>query len=359
MSARSNTPPVSIDAAIAIAFGLAATITSLIAVYIMWTQQRGPASRISEYFNCSISPQKADAYILQWMWSLASNQHPDRIPKMKQNPWCPSGTKRCRDYLLLMHTNSIELWAISSMLCRESCNMGRGAYDTTGVLKPPFLLWQPFDNEQWQALIALHRTLLHEHHDFFLASQHPSASPALRRLASKYAMPARMRRHGIHSFLELLRHSLLASLDHMLTFIYLAYSIMALLHGDYPGVRGRVDECLGDLGRYRTAIEVDDIRGREVWTGAARHWYFRSFEGSTGDWHPVYSRFWVTNTGKLSLLCIDLLYTSITISFWQVNTLRQALQQYCNTGSIQSSNPSNVVCQDICTCSFSSIWHSR
>lgn len=63
------------------------------------------------------------------------------------------------------------------------------------------------NNEQWQALIALHRTLLHEHHDFFLASQHPSASPALRRLAAKYAMPARMWRHGIHSFLELLRHS--------------------------------------------------------------------------------------------------------------------------------------------------------
>ena len=48
------------------------------------------------------------------------------------------------------------------------------------------------NNEQWQALIALHRTLLHEHHDFFLASQHPSASPALRRLASKYAIQARM-----------------------------------------------------------------------------------------------------------------------------------------------------------------------
>jgi polyribonucleotide nucleotidyltransferase len=43
-------------------------------------------------------------------------------------------------------------------------------------------------NEQWQALIALHRTLLHEHHDFFLASQHPTASPALRRLPTKYAM---------------------------------------------------------------------------------------------------------------------------------------------------------------------------
>lgn len=38
------------------------------------------------------------------------------------------------------------------------------------------------NNEQWQALIALHITLLHEHHDFFLASQQPSVSPALRRL---------------------------------------------------------------------------------------------------------------------------------------------------------------------------------
>jgi len=86
-----------------------------------------------------------------------------------------------------------------------------------------------FNNEQWQALITLHRTLLHEHHDFFLASHHPSASPALRRLALKYAMLARMWRHGIHSFLELLRHRLPASLEHMLKFLYLAYSIIALL----------------------------------------------------------------------------------------------------------------------------------
>ncbi|KAI7909955.1 hypothetical protein M0657_011595 [Pyricularia oryzae] len=56
------------------------------------------------------------------------------------------------------------------------------------------------NTNQWQARIALHRTLLHEHHDFFLACQHPSASPALRCLAAKYTMPARMWRHGIHSF---------------------------------------------------------------------------------------------------------------------------------------------------------------
>lgn len=131
-------------------------------------------------------------------------------------------------------------------------------------------------NEQWQALIALHRTLLHEHHDFFLASQHPSASPALRKLASKYAMPARMWRHGIHAFLELLRHRLPASLEHMLTFIYLAYSMMALLYETVPAFEDTWIECLGDLGRYRMAIEDEDIRDREIWTAVSRSWYSKA-----------------------------------------------------------------------------------
>lgn len=107
------------------------------------------------------------------------------------------------------------------------------------------------NNEQWQALIALHRTLLHEHHDFFLASQHPSASPAVRRLASKYAMPARMWRHGIHSFLELLRFRLPDSREHMITYIYLAYSMVALLYETVPAFKDIWIECLGDIGRYR------------------------------------------------------------------------------------------------------------
>jgi hypothetical protein len=52
-------------------------------------------------------------------------------------------------------------------------------------------------NEQWQGLIAIHRLLLHKHHDFFLASQHPSASDQLKDLAGRYAMLARLWRHGI------------------------------------------------------------------------------------------------------------------------------------------------------------------
>jgi hypothetical protein len=135
-------------------------------------------------------------------------------------------------------------------------------------------------NEQWQALIALHRTLLHEHHDFFLASQHPSAGEALRRLATKYAMPARMWRHGIHSFLELLRHRLPESLDHMLAFVYLSYSMMALLKESVPSFEETWIECLGDLARYRMAIEEADLHDREVWAGVARMWYNQAADRS-------------------------------------------------------------------------------
>jgi hypothetical protein len=122
------------------------------------------------------------------------------------------------------------------------------------------------NKEQWQALIALHRTLLHEHHDFFLASQHPSASPALKRLASKYAMPARMWRHGIHAFLELLRARLPASQEYMMT----------LLCETVPAFEDTWIECLGDLGRYRMAIEEEKPRDREVWTNVSIHWYSKA-----------------------------------------------------------------------------------
>jgi hypothetical protein len=126
---------------------------------------------------------------------------------------------------------------------------------------------------QWQALISLHRTLLYEHHDFFLASQHPSASLVLKRLADKYAMPARMWRYGIHSFLELLRQKLPESLDYMLNFINLAYSMMTLLLESVSAFRDTWIECLGDLARYRMAVEESDMRDRQIWAGVSRYWY--------------------------------------------------------------------------------------
>ena len=129
------------------------------------------------------------------------------------------------------------------------------------------------NNDQWQSLISLHKQLLHEHHDFFLASQHPSASPALSRLAAKYSMPARMWRHGIHAFLEVLRHKLPDTVEHMLTFIYIAYSMISLLYESVSTFEDTWIECLGDLGRYRMAIEDDEHKDREVWSNVARFWY--------------------------------------------------------------------------------------
>ncbi|QKX61675.1 uncharacterized protein TRUGW13939_08828 [Talaromyces rugulosus] len=129
---------------------------------------------------------------------------------------------------------------------------------------------------QWQALIALHRTLLHEHYDFFLASNHPLASTVLKKLAEKYSMPSRMWRYGIHSFLELLRKRLPGSLEHMLTFIYMAYSMMSLLLESIPAFEGTWIECLGDLARYRMAVEEVDMRDRDTWSAVSRYWYSRA-----------------------------------------------------------------------------------
>ena len=142
--------------------------------------------------------------------------------------------------------------------------------------RPPGTKMSKLTDDQWKSLIALHKQLLHEHHDFFLASQHPSASINLSRLAGKYSMPARMWRHGIHGFLEVLRHRLPSSFEHMLTFIVIAYSMMALLYETVPTFEDTWVECLGDLARYRMAIEEEEIRDRETWSGVARYWYAKA-----------------------------------------------------------------------------------
>ncbi|KXT12825.1 hypothetical protein AC579_7602 [Pseudocercospora musae] len=138
--------------------------------------------------------------------------------------------------------------------------------------------------EQWQALIALHRTLLYEHHDFLMATQHPSATQALRGLATKYSMPARMWKHGIHAFLEVLRHRRPDSQEYMLAFIYLAYQMMALLFETVPSFTDTWIECLGDLARYRMAIE-EEKESHATWGGVAARWYTMA-----SDRHPAIGR---------------------------------------------------------------------
>jgi hypothetical protein len=91
-----------------------------------------------------------------------------------------------------------------------------------------------------------------------------------------------MWKHGIHSFLELLRLRLEDErlkgdiYELMLAFIYLAYQMMALLYETVPAFEDTWIECLGDLGRYRMAIEDEDIRNRETWAAVARSWYSKA-----------------------------------------------------------------------------------
>ncbi|KAG0642785.1 hypothetical protein HOY80DRAFT_1134282 [Tuber brumale] len=78
------------------------------------------------------------------------------------------------------------------------------------------------NDEQWQASIALHRALLHEHHK---------------------------------------RTTILIGAH--VAFTDLAYSMMAFLYETVPAFGNTWVECLGDLGRYRMAIEDDDVRDTE------------------------------------------------------------------------------------------------
>ncbi|KAH6980502.1 hypothetical protein EDB80DRAFT_626217, partial [Ilyonectria destructans] len=136
--------------------------------------------------------------------------------------------------------------------------------------------WIPsLNGEQYAALVALHRTLLCEHHDFFLASQHPNASPALRRLAKKYTMLARMWRHAIHSFLEVLHHRLPESQEIMDGFIILAYAMMSSLEETVPQFLSTWIECKGDLARYGVAIQSDNMEVRERWRETSKEEYTR------------------------------------------------------------------------------------
>jgi hypothetical protein len=132
---------------------------------------------------------------------------------------------------------------------------------------------QSLSEENWGALVALHQLLLREHHDFFIVTNHPCATPALRRLAPKYAMAARMWKYGAHQLLEILRKRLPESFEHLSSFIYFAYHLYALSLETVPAFLDMWAECLGDLARYRMAIVEDDSPTRLAWAQTSQDWY--------------------------------------------------------------------------------------
>ena len=225
-----------------------------------------------------------------------SKLHPYLGKLDKLQPWYASGLRRAPELLdddeptLLLQpvTKSIsaeqlrkELKSIYSGLVMVENKCKDVDQEQTRLAKEGNSGSRPaLSSKQWQALIALHKSLHHEYHDFFLASQHPAATPNLTKLSVRNQMPARLWHFGFHNFLELLRYRLPESLEYMLAFIYTAYSMMTLLYETVPAFSDIWVECLGDLGRYRIAIEDDNRCDKEIWSNVSQNWYRMAFERS-------------------------------------------------------------------------------
>ncbi|KAE8155446.1 hypothetical protein BDV40DRAFT_311202 [Aspergillus tamarii] len=133
-------------------------------------------------------------------------------------------------------------------------------------------------HHQWQALVVLHRNLLEKYYDLFMVSQHPLANLVLKELSEH--MATRVWRYGIHQFLHQLYCQLPGSLEHMLRYIYVAYSMLTLLLQTVPDFEGIWLECLGNLSRYGVAIENRGLVDHEIWTGIARDWFNKAADKS-------------------------------------------------------------------------------
>ena len=80
----------------------------------------------------------------------------------------------------------------------------------------------------------------------------------------KYNMPARMWKHGIHEFLEILKHQLPSSKEFMVQFVNHAFHVLYALLETVPAFKGIWLKYLGHLSRYKMVTE-DDPRARKIW----------------------------------------------------------------------------------------------
>ena len=143
-------------------------------------------------------------------------------------------------------------------------------------------------NDTWGNISALHRKLLHEHQDFFVASQHPSASCALKSLASKYSMPTRKWQHGIHAFLKMLRQRGPDTLEYMRNFVSSTSTVIGQLMESVPGMMNQWTKISKGLEEYDSVLgDLECQVKRELSDSSLRS------NGST----PVVSHLPVQNPG--------------------------------------------------------------
>ncbi|OJD10022.1 hypothetical protein AJ78_08796, partial [Emergomyces pasteurianus Ep9510] len=141
---------------------------------------------------------------------------------------------------------------------------------------------QKLTNTQYAYLIKCHRALLCEHHDLYLSSQHPIACAEVLGLAAKHQVPSRVWAVAILPLLEIMRSRLPDSLEHMIEFIHHAFNMLVLILETVPRFKSVWLQCLGDISRYRMAIEVESEDERRVWSEIARYWYNKGIDENHG-----------------------------------------------------------------------------
>ncbi|PYH41701.1 uncharacterized protein BP01DRAFT_279189, partial [Aspergillus saccharolyticus JOP 1030-1] len=130
--------------------------------------------------------------------------------------------------------------------------------------------------KKFRVFTNVHLQLLQEHQDLLSLCSNSEAGPKVKSMPDTYMLTIRLWRHGIHDYLEIMRHHLPESLDYMLLFIHHSYSMLANLLAQAPAYEETWMECLGDLSRYRMAVETTDALERELWAGIAMAWYSRA-----------------------------------------------------------------------------------
>lgn len=124
----------------------------------------------------------------------------------------------------------------------------------------------------WPHLVARMTAFLHKCRDFYLASNHPIASDKIKRLGKDYSVPSRMWRI-LQSLLEVMQNGLPNSLEHMLSVIRMAYRCLTVILKYDTQHKEIWIECLGDVSRYRMAIEEVDMKVRALHREVASYWY--------------------------------------------------------------------------------------
>ncbi|OJD09626.1 hypothetical protein AJ78_09007 [Emergomyces pasteurianus Ep9510] len=76
---------------------------------------------------------------------------------------------------------------------------------------------------------------------------------------------------AILPLLEIMRSRLPDGLEHMIEFIHHAFNMLVLILETVPRFKSVWLQCLGDISRYRMAIEVESEDERRVWSEIARY----------------------------------------------------------------------------------------